>query len=918
MKYLKILSLLIFLLSLNLYGQVVHTVNFTLNDLITTDVTGADSTIYTKVTYDELRFTDKTGKPELPVRYVNLIIPYDQEVSGISFTLSGQDTINISHLVYPAQTPIPTLLGFEDFDFVEPDPLIYGSQNPYPAELVVSSSEGYFDGVNHIVTLAVYPVEYYPSLNKLIFSSTIEITLEMQRGSQTALDVNTRTVSVQEMYDDILTAMVENPEDISAYKGSYSFQRTDYAPGTYEYIIITTDALKDYFNDFIEWKKRKGITIGLVTVEYIISHYAGDLISGIYDDAGKIRQYLKDAYENGTVWALLAGDYATVPIRYGCGSDNVWNSGTHCSGIERYKIPADLYFADFNGDWDVDGTDPDGQIRYGERMGDDPDYNPEIFVGRLLTSNSTGAQDIANWTAKLIRYEKNPGDGDFAYLNKSFMTVADHMQDWYTPNQAQQVADHLPNTFTHTILKEEPNGSSYSPTFPAGVDVIDEINSQYGLVSWFNHAAPAVITVRSAGLNETTPRWIVSTTDDFTGQVVPENGNGLDNLTNSNYPAILYSIGCDNTPFDDYDPCVWYPGRNMGEGWTVMTDGGGPAFLGNTRVGWVATSYLLYKKFADLITSGGIDPESGKSYLHLGVAELVSKQLLNDHYLSYTHNLIGCPETQMWADTPLEFTGISITDNKTSITVATGTNGCNINVKALSDGETYNNTVHNVSGYTFITSVRPLLITITKSQYLPYTIISGGTLNNDFTINENVKLYGKLTVPIGKTLTIDPGIKINLSDNSSLELYGTLNAVGTTSNKITFDKEGTPTTWSLVFKGTNSSSSILNNVEIKNGAGIQCKDGANMTIQNSLIDHCTHGIYIYEAAPNILHNSILDPYGNGIYGETLGYEPLIKENTIKKITNNLFNYEGIYFTNNFAASHITGNDIQGFDYGFSS
>ena len=36
---------------------------------------------------------------------------------------------------------------------------------------------------------------------------------------------------------------------------------------------------------------------------------------------------------------------------------------------------------------------------------------------------------------------------------------------------------------------------------------------------------------------------------------------------------------------------------------------------------------------------------------------------------------------------------------------------------------------------------------------------------------------------------------------------------------------------------------------------------------------------------------------------------------IKKITNNLHNYEGIYLTNNYATSHITANDIQGFDYG---
>src|SRR5690606_18796446 len=61
-------------------------------------------------------------------------------------------------------------------------------------------------------------------------------------------------------------------------------------------------------------------------------------------------------------------------------------------------------------------------------------------------------------------------------------------------------------------------------------------------------------------------------------------------------------------------------------------------------------------------------------------------------------------------------------------------------------------------------------------------------------------------------------------------------------------------------------------------------------------------------------NEIIDTYGNGIYGEANGKSPLIKGNVIKKITRNLYNYQGIYLQN-YTNPFITENDIQGFSSG---
>ena len=704
-------------------------------------------------------------------------------------------------------------------------------------------------------------MQYLPHFNQLIFSSTIEITLEMEVTDAPALNVHTRIPSNQALYDNILETIVDNSQDIPTYQGDHSIEQTEYTPGYYEYVIITTDALKNNFDKFIEWKKRKGINIGLVTVEYILSHYSGDLISGIYDDAGKIRQYLKDAYEEGTVWALLGGDYTIVPIRYGCGQNcdswnydccNPPNCNPPCSAIDTYKIPADLYFADFSGDWDVDSDE-----FYGQPYGDNPDYNPEIFVGRLLCSSSTAIQDIENWTEKIIRYEQNPGDGGYDYLTKSFMTESDQLQYY---NQAEQVANQLPSSFTHTIWKELPNGGDPNPYFPFGAQVISEMNNHYGLYSWFNHGAPNTISVRSHNYNQS-PWWLVTSTDNIVAGE-PEVGNGLDNLTNESFPSICYSIGCDNTPFDILNPCGWFTGRNMGQGFTVITNTGGPAFLGNTRFGWVGTSYQLYKKLADLIRIGGIDPESGKSHLHLGVAELVSKQQYTNHYLSYSHNLVGCPETQIWINTPNLFTGVNVSDGGTYITVSTGLEGCDMNARSLDNGVSYNFSCRDVSSFTFNTTVRPLLVTITKSQYLPFTVLTGGTLTSDFTISVNLNVFGNLVVASGihldvedgrtvtfhndltiaGTLTLQPGSEIKFHNGASLIVNGTLIAQGTYQQQITLD--------------------FVNS----QGNGISVRNGGTINLDYCKIKNASTGISTFHAANTILvnHCTFENITGNGI------------------------------------------------------
>ena len=609
-------------------------------------------------------------------------------------------------------------------------------------------------------------------------------------------------------------------------------------------------------------------------------NYTGDLISGIYDDAGELRQYLSDAYYQGTVWVLLGGDYSVVPIRYGCGTNNTWGDPTW----REYEIPADNYFADFTGDWNVDGNE-----FYGQPYRDNPDYNPEIFVGRLLCASAT---DIANWTTKILIYEQNPGKGDISYLMRSFMMQSDQLQKG---DEAGDVADHLPSSFSHTIWEEYPSYYAPMPTFPSGSEVINEMNlTRYGLWSWFAHGAPISICTKTNYVN-TTPRNTVNTVDHINNGV-EEFGDALDCLTNENYPSIVYTVGCDNTPFDIYNPMGWWPGRNLGEGFTVITKAGGPALLGNTRYGYVSGSSSLYQKFADLLTLGTNDPESGKSYLHIGVAELVSKQNYTNHYLNYSHNLIGCPETKIWTETPLQFSNVSITDGGSYITVNAGESGCDISVISLDNGLTYFQTASDVSSYSFNTSVRPLYLTITKSNVLPYIAITGGTISSDEIFTGKLNIIGNLTVAENVTLTIEPSTVIKFEEDVGLIINGKLIAEGTSSNLILFtSNQPSPSKgdWSSIRFNDSS-------------------DDNSCIVKYCEIEYASYGIYCYRAKPKIENNTI----SNNDDGIFLWYtSPSIKNNTITQNNRGVFgNHSNAYIKNN----NISNNSWYGVQFWYSS
>lgn len=199
-----------------------------------------------------------------------------------------------------------------------------------------------------------------------------------------------------------------------------------------------------------------------------------------------------------------------------------------------------------------------------------------------------------------------------------------------------------------------------------------------------------------------------------------------------------------------------------------------------------------------------------------------------------------------------------------------------------------------------------------EDLYIEKSIFSNTTWSGTINVLDNV------TVNDGVLLTIKRGTTVNIANGKKITAKGTLSAIG----EIIFNPFGPdlelPVTFnngSIVFDGSGAASSILDFVEINNGKGIRCLNGANVTIENSTFTNCTYGVYIYNSAPDIIKN-VMSTNQSGIYGQASGMSPLVKNNTLEGNGPLWVGFRGIWFYSG-TQPFITHNDVSGYNQGIA-
>ncbi|WP_192879390.1 right-handed parallel beta-helix repeat-containing protein [Microbulbifer sp. A4B17] len=199
-------------------------------------------------------------------------------------------------------------------------------------------------------------------------------------------------------------------------------------------------------------------------------------------------------------------------------------------------------------------------------------------------------------------------------------------------------------------------------------------------------------------------------------------------------------------------------------------------------------------------------------------------------------------------------------------------------------------------------------------------------------------LLGKLYVQSGVTLTIEPGVLIEVGGDFSLEVYGTLDAQGTSDSPIVFTTdESTPSVGDWYGIVVQSGGTVnLDYVTLEYGNyGLYAESGSTFSLSNSTLRYFEEdGVYAYKASGSISNNTIEYAGRAGVYlygvADVTASDNMITDNyygfyiwgssgvaTTPTITGNTVmdnNYHGFYIRGSSGGTTtpvITGNTITG-------
>ncbi len=374
-------------------------------------------------------------------------------------------------------------------------------------------------------------------------------------------------------------------------------------------VIVTSDSLASVFQELAAWHDKLGVRTVVRSVEWIESNYSGA------DGAEKVRNFLRDAYENwGTIYALLGGAPEIVPMRY------IW---TNYYGGEF--IPTDVYYGDLAGTWNADGDNIYGEFGNSpDDPGDDVAFYAQLFTGRAPVRNSVEAQAFVD---KTMAYA-DEADSSFA-TSALFLGEVIFPQDW-------QPGD--PITLDGGDICD-----SASTYFPAYFDTLKLYQK------WGNMTRTSCMDAFDVGYNY---NIIAGHGDAFRMSAAEGDppyiyAEDFDTLSNYNRWGFVYALNCNNLAVDV--DCVF---RHF----LLNPNGGASAVYATTRYDFPNVGQYFLDEFLDLVFNAGITRLGDACTLHH--IKFIPTALVHEgavRWSVFTYLLAGDPVVRLWVDEPGEF-----------------------------------------------------------------------------------------------------------------------------------------------------------------------------------------------------------------------------------------------------------------------
>ncbi len=721
--------------------EISQSIDFTTADLVFSSSQGFD-VVYLK----GCDITDQVGEPQLPVKFFHVALPPGSKVEQVVVTKVESQTLPHDYLLFPVQPPQILSLMNQPIAFIQPKPKAYSLMGEYPGRLVEYSESGFLGGYE-LAGLCIYPVQYIPAQKKIKFYTHIEFKILYRSHGENPLPVKMRSETVRAVYENMIQKATLNPKPAALSLKGDKFSSPLLSLEDYEYVIITDTALVTTFQPLADWKTKKGVPAKIITTGWIYAHYSG------YDNAEKVRNFIRDAYQNwGTVWVLLGGDTNIVPERI------AWAMDCEAGWLpdENY-IRCDLYFSDLDGTWDANGNHIYGEVE------DSVDMYPDVFVGRASCSTVSNAQALVN---KLLTYEKgSPTD----YQTKMLFCAEILWSNPYTNSGlAKDLIDetYVPSQFDPITKLYEALGNENKAT------VIAAMNEGQNIINHDGHANYYIMAMGTDYLYN----------------------SDIDGLHNHPRNSILLSIGCWPAAFD-YD-CI-------AEHFINNPNGGGVAFIGNSRYGWGAPGNPEYG-YSDRFDREFYGALFARDFYRIGAAVADMKAFFVPRsqkenvyrWCMYQINLLGEPEMPIWTDLP-EYLSVEFSDTipeglSLFTTTVFKTNG-NLDpvpgalVCVMKGEEVYQRGLTDSQGQIDFnvspSSAGQMYLTVTAHNFMPYQdsawVISNGAyvLYESHLINDTAGGNGDGWVSPGETIHLPLSLK-NYGNNAAYNVSATLHSTG--------------------------------------------------------------------------------------------------------------------------------------------
>lgn len=202
-------------------------------------------------------YSENTSEPGLPLIPIHVLIPKENAYDG--FTVSYSKKLireNVKISANPKMMPT----NYLEQNVTNNYPIY--TDKIYPAASCIykcTTCMGEYTMLNFLVS----PFEYHAESKSLYFNESLTLTINLKTSNK---ELHT-TQKNSNNASDIVRSLVINNEDVAT--SDISTQNSNNLANNVEYLIVTSNALASNFQPIINWKRAKGITSKIITVEDI-------------------------------------------------------------------------------------------------------------------------------------------------------------------------------------------------------------------------------------------------------------------------------------------------------------------------------------------------------------------------------------------------------------------------------------------------------------------------------------------------------------------------------------------------------------------------------------------------------------------------------------------------------------------------